>query len=134
MGSPVRRNGIFYLVLQQLRGLCVLVAFCPPPPCTRWCFYKSLGFTEPQRVRPSPAELQAAALRAGTLRTHPAAHTAAFFLHLCNRDDKSTGRRGSGGPGGVSRRHTPIPQPWCQAAAGSAPAPWSRFVRRRRGR
>lgn len=31
MGSPVRRNGIFYLVLQQLRGLCVLVAFCPPP-------------------------------------------------------------------------------------------------------
>lgn len=82
------------------QGTLCACGFLSPPPCTRWCFYKSLGFTEPQRVRPSPAELQAAALRAGTLRTHPAAHTAAFFLHLCNRDDKPAGRRGSGGKGG----------------------------------
>lgn len=90
--------------------VCLWLSVPPPHPCTRWCFYKSLGFTEPQRVRPSPAELQAAALRAGTLRTHPAAHTAAFFLHLCNRDDKSTGRRGSGGPGGGQQEaHTDPP-------------------------
>ncbi|XP_040391881.1 glutamate receptor ionotropic, NMDA 2D-like [Cygnus olor] len=50
-----------------------------------------------------------------------------FSPHLCNWDNQPAGRRGSGGRGGsAGGTHSSPPPPWCQAAAGSAPAPWSR--------
>lgn len=112
------------------QGTLYACGFLPPRlPCTRWCFHKSLGFTEPRPCRAAGSRPVSRNPPDPSRSTHRC-----LFPPFVQPGQQTHRQERLWGAGGVSRRHTLIPQPSCQAAAGSAPAPWSRFVRRRRGR